>query len=239
MFSFYAMLNSFKGFLKDIYLQRLKAIICKWFEKVIITPKELRAKYFDRNSLNCVLPEEMKLEGNFLQGMLNYCSSFKFVVAMHSLDSQLKETKIINMKDFFVTHVVHSDDYFSSIAYKDSRQLIVYENLKKVCFRQFNIADSEKKTCYTELCEFVSIYAVNGKLFEPAFKKLKEVSMELTGHGYTEDMCAIMSRVGECVRYGIPHSICKFFSCVHFLHYGDCLSLMPGQRNHIKRKEIQ
>jgi hypothetical protein len=205
MGSFWAMCKGL-GLLSNEQLGFCAVHLDSWGKKNIQIPEILlkgtkfitdKTQYFTNNGM-------IKSSQNFLQGMFNYSSSMKSVIATEFAIYMWEKTWG-NTRPIKVKHLEHSDDYVLIVRVSDVEDFEDFRIYHKLSQRLHGIVDSEKKTnSQTFIMEFISLMCFNGQLSYPHIKKTKETGINVSGTGYQTDVMSASSRAGESVRLGIP-----------------------------------
>lgn len=242
MQSFIAMTHAFKPYIPDGLFNVLLATFNAWSSKEIQVPLDIFNKVVPTEKYNTDFLIDMKQKQfhsikstqNFLQGMFNYASSYKAVCCTNYAYSLWQE--FYPSSNFKVEHLEHSDDYVLVCLYEKIEDFEKFRVLQKMVMRIHGFNDSDRKTCSQEhIMEFVSQMSYNGVMLYPQIKKSKEVNLSLPCTGYTKDMDAALSRVGECQRVGCNISYLYFFQRLHIYHLAYSYSVLPGQKNNMDR----
>jgi hypothetical protein len=242
MQSFIAMTCALKEKISEGMYQVLLATFNSWTKKKIHVPMDIYNKVVPCEEHNTNYLEEMRNNHlpymdstqNFLQGMFNYSSSYKAVCCSNYTYSLWR--RFYPESNLKVEHLEHSDDYVTVCMYSDLVEFEKYRLLHKMVMRLHGYSDSERKTCSQPyIMEFVSQMSHNGVMLYPQIKKSKEVNLSLPCTGYTKDMEAAMSRVGECARVGCNLSFLYFFQRLHAMVVADAYSVLPGMCNNMGR----
>jgi hypothetical protein len=234
MSSFISMVVAMRFSLSEEMYALLLYGFSKWGDKLINIPKEIYKK---------VLPKSLKTEylsvnegnyiystQNFLQGMFNFASSYKF--------SCCNRYAMILWNEFYPKsklksyNLEHSDDYGLVIVYENDEEMLKFRVLQKMCMRLHGMQDSSRKTSLQSFFfEFVSLTSFNGTVVYPTIKKFKEVNSNLAGIGYVSDSNAILSRCKESSRVGASGPAVYFQMKLSSYLLADLYSVLPGQRN--------
>lgn len=240
MQSFIAMVIALEKHIPEGLYQVLMATFNAWSDKTIQIPLDIFNKVVPCEEYNTGFLKELKEKQyhmvkstqNFLQGMFNYSSSYKAVCCTNYAYSLWQ--KFYPNSKFRLEHLEHSDDYVLVSLYEDPRDFEKFRVLHKMVMRLHGFNDSDRKTCSQEhIMEFVSQMSYNGVMLYPQIKKSKEVNLSLPCTGYTKDMDAALSRVGECQRVGCNIAFLYFFQRLHTYHIAHAYSILPGQRNNL------
>lgn len=240
--SFLAMVSAFEDKLPPGIYEVLIATFNAWSNKKIQLPMDIYNKVIPTENFNTDYLKKLKEKNtpqitstqNFLQGMFNYSSSYKAVCCQNYTYTLWR--KYYPKSDLKIEHLEHSDDYVTVCLYTDIKEFEKYRLLNKMIMRLHGYNDSERKTCSQPyIMEFVSQMSHNGVMLYPQIKKSKEVNLSLPCTGYTKDMDAAMSRVGECARVGCNLSFLYFFQRLHTVLVADAYSILPGMRNNMNR----
>jgi len=242
MQSFLAMTFALKDKLPIGLYNVLLATYNSWSDKKIQLPMDIYNKVLPSEDHNTNYLKELKERNtpqitstqNFLQGMFNYSSSYKAVCCNNYTYNLWK--KFYPTSDLKIEHLEHSDDYVTVCLYSDILEFEKYRLLNKIVMRLHGYNDSERKTCSQPyIMEFVSQMSHNGVMLYPQIKKAKEINLSLPCTGYSKDMEAAMSRVGECARVGCNLSFLYFFQRLHTYVVAEAYSVLPGMRNNMNR----
>ena len=246
MHSFLAMTMALKDKIPIGMYTALISTFNAWSDKKIQLPMDIYNKVVPTENFNTQYLKKMKEKNipqipstqNFLQGMFNYSSSYKAVCCNNYTYSLWR--RLYPQSELKVEHLEHSDDYVTVCLYTDIREFEKYRLLNKMVMRLHGYNDSERKTCSQPyIMEFVSQMSHNGVMLYPQIKKSKEVNLSLPCTGYSKDMEAALSRVGECSRVGCNLSFLYFFQRLHTIVVADAYSVLPGMRNNMGRDLTQ
>jgi hypothetical protein len=239
MSSFISMNSGLKHVIGEDAMHYNNAVFSKWGNKEITIPLEIMGKtrYISKDTLYLQKETTIKSTQNFLQGMFNYSSSYKAVIAtnfaLHMYRKAFPNTTL------HCSHMEHSDDYMLMIRCKSLKELEEFRIYHKLSQRLHGICDSEKKTNIQRiLMEFISLFSFNGQMCYPNIKKLKEVGLNLSCNDYRSDAMSICSRVGESVRLGIPLNSCYVLQRIHSVCLFEAYSLSKNQRNSYSKSNM-
>jgi hypothetical protein len=242
MSSFLAMCYSLKNKITENMYELLCSTFNAWSDKHIQIPMDIFNKVVPNKLNHTDFLKDSEISGtgmlkstqNFLQGMFNYSSSYKAVCCInytyHIWKKIYPETRLL------IEHLEHSDDYVLVVLYEDQKEFEKFRILQKMMMRLHGYNDSDRKTsCQPYLMEFVSQISFNGVMLYPQIKKSKEVNLSLPCTGYTTDIEAALSRIGECSRVGCNQSFLYFFQRLHIYCVAHAYSLLPGMINNYNR----
>lgn len=204
--SFWAMAEGFKNIVGANITAYCKAALNAWANKNILIPQDVLAGTSFITSVSRYMEDGDKIRStqNFLQGMFNYSSSVKAVIATEFAIAYWKN-RFGSSRPIIVQHLEHSDDYCLVVRVQCVRDFEDFRIVHKISQKMHGINDSEKKTnCQRFIMEFISLMSFNGQMAYPNIKKTKEVGINVAGIGYQHDAMNIISRSSEAVRLGVP-----------------------------------
>jgi hypothetical protein len=210
-----------------------KAVLAGWSEKNILVPSDIlngthfiteKTTYMGKNG-------KIKSTQNFLQGMFNYSSSVKSVIATE-FAIKYWNYKYGALRPLIVKHLEHSDDYNLIIRTQNKQDFEDFRIIHKISQKMHGISDSEKKTNSQRfLMEFISLMCFNGQMAYPNIKKTKEVGINIAGVGYQHDAMNIISRTSEALRVGVPQVSCYIVQMLQGINIYRKYSLVQKGRN--------
>jgi len=231
--SFDVMSYALKDILTSNHVDFLRHICYCWANKLIYTPNSLIKNYKFKTKKTKFLEKE--LEGihstqNFLQGMMNYSSSFKAVCCSNYTIYLWK--KMRPNSSIEVDHLEHSDDYLLLIRVSTKEELLEFRIFHRIMMKLHGFNDSIKKTNTQRLMtEFISLIAFNGQMTYPQIKKTKEVGMNTSCTGYKDDMDTALSRCAEAMRIGVDQITSYAMLRIHQLNILRSYSLLTNMHN--------
>jgi hypothetical protein len=230
--SFYSMCQGLSSYIGEEASYFCKAVVACWGDKRIMIPDILRRKTKYITDKNKYLADSDYLTStqNFLQGMFNYSSSVKAVIATEFAIHMWK--KYNTDRKVYCKHLEHSDDYVLVVRVQTVRDFEDFRIYHKLSQRLHGINDSTKKTnSQRYIMEFISLMAFNGHMSYPNIKKTKEVGLNISSEGYQRDIMNVHSRSGESVRMGVPLITAYIQSLIQGINIYRSYSLNIGQRN--------
>lgn len=208
------------------------AAICAWANKEIQIPQSILQNLHFMSDATAYITETTTIHStqNFLQGMFNYMSSMKAVIATEF--SVFCFHKLFPSRFLSISHLEHSDDYTLIVRVNDTKSFEDFRVVHKLIQKMFGINDSTKKTnVQKQVLEFISLFSFNGQLYYPLIKKTKEVGTNLPCTDFRSDYMCIQSRVAEAVRMGATIDSAYFMQRVHCASIADAYSVTPGMKN--------
>ncbi|QBH98892.1 L protein [Ness Ziona virus] len=203
--------------------KRIIFFLCNYMLKKLILPDELMLNILDQRRLrpddiiyrmtNGFQTNAVSIKRNWLQGNLNYTSSYLHSCSMdvfrdinHKI-SELLEGKVL------VNNFVHSDDNQTSITMiqdkvpKDNiiaSEITIFQN---VCL-SFGNQPNMKKTYITNcIKEFVSLFSIQGEPFSIYGRFILTCVGDCAYIGPYEDLSSRISSTQSAIKHGCPPSI--------------------------------
>jgi len=232
MSSFMSFLDGFKDKLPEDLRQYCRTVIASWSNKHINIPHEMikGTKFITEENNYMKSGTKVHSTQNFLQGMLNYTSSVKAILATR-LAIKLWDENPSNEK-IFVEQLGHSDDYILIMRCPNQETMLKFRIYHKLMQRMVGITDSSKKTnIQKHVMEFISLLSFNGQMAYPNIKKVKETGLNIACEGYQNDIMNVISRSGESVRLGVPLISAYIQQRLHCTNLYRAYTLAEGMRN--------
>ncbi|WMC17270.1 polymerase [Yacaaba virus] len=227
--------------------ERILYFLCNYMQKRLIMPDELLCGVLDQrvereNDIIMEMTEQMsqnyvEIKRNWLQGNLNYTSSYIHSCAMSVYKDILKKTSEYLDGEVLVNSLVHSDDNQTSITYIQNKvddnylihhSITEFENTCLIFGNQVNM----KKTYVTNfLKEFVSLFNLYGEPFSIYGRFLLTCVGDCAYLGAYEDLASRISSAQIAMKHGAPPSLVWLsIGISHWITYFT-YNMLPGQSN--------
>jgi len=221
------------------------ALYCKYMEKRFVIPEQVIEELTwgvagdYREGTKDLTTNNIKIRWNWLQGNMNYASSFFHVLAYNNAARMIRLRAQNKGWKCKISYGVHSDDSFALVTYGIEGQL---PNTVSLCnevvgcitsgYKNFAIELSTKKSyASTKKIEFVSIVMVHGKTVPNWIRSLLPIYADLPYTSFQNDISAGLGHIQAASRYGAPPSILLMsINLVQNTVYG-IYSMKKGQVN--------
>nr|QVU40014.1 RNA-dependent RNA polymerase [Mamucuso virus] len=227
--------------------ERIIYFLCNYMNKRLLLPDELVCNILDQKvkyandiileMTNNLHTNSVEIKRNWLQGNLNYTSSYVHSCAMSLYKDILKEVSIKLEAEVLVNSMVHSDDNHTSIVYIhdrfDSNVLIQHsiEVFEETCL-SFGCQANMKKTYFSNVIkEFVSLFCISGEPFSIFGRFLLTSVGDCAYIGPYEDMASRLSSTQTAIKHGCPPSLAWVSIAINHWITFMTYNMLPGQVN--------
>ncbi|AHL27166.1 RNA-dependent RNA polymerase [Khurdun virus] len=227
--------------------KHLILFLCKYIKKKLIIPDSAIKNIMDQKKEydNCLIREAtadlttnvVEITQNWLQGNLNYTSSFVHSIAMAVYNEVITEAASRNESICKVISMVHSDDNQTSIcatqgAIKDTEWAKFCSDTISEVMSRFGFQVNKKKTYASHIIkEFVSMHNLAGESFSVYGRFLLPCISNCAFMGPYEDISARLSSIQTALRHGCPPSIAMVGIMMSTWATYDTYNMLPGQAN--------
>ncbi|AXP31986.1 RNA-dependent RNA polymerase [Babahoya virus] len=227
--------------------QRIIYFLCNYMQKELILPDDLMCTLLDQRILkeddiirdmtdnyqtNCV-----NIKRNWLQGNLNYTSSYIHSCSMMVFKDIIKDTADLLQGQCHVSSMVHSDDNQTSLIFMQdvlTNDVIIEFVCKKFedCCKAFGNQANMKKTYITNhIKEFVSLFNIYGEPFSIYGRFLLPSVGDCAYIGPYEDMASRLSATQTAIKHGCPPSLAWVSIALNHWITFSTYNMLPGQIN--------
>ncbi|AMR98952.1 RNA-dependent RNA polymerase [Enseada virus] len=227
--------------------QRIIYFLCNYMNKELILPDEMMCSLLDQKAqrANDIIREMtnnfqtncVNIKRNWLQGNLNYTSSYIHSCSMMVFKDIVKDSANLLEGRCNVNSLVHSDDNQTSVIFIQSKlhnDFIInficqtFEN----CCRTFGNQANMKKTYITNhIKEFVSLFNIYGEPFSIYGRFLLPAVGDCAYIGPYEDMASRLSATQTAIKHGCPPSLAWVSIALNFWITFSTYNMLPGQQN--------
>ncbi|WMC17269.1 polymerase [Parker's Farm virus] len=227
--------------------KRILYFLCNYMQKKLILPDELMNSLLDQKILrqDDILSEmtggfrtnTVEIKKNWLQGNMNYTSSYLHTCSMAVYKDVIKEAITLLEGECLVNSMVHSDDNQTSLCIVQSKvkeeQLIqfamqVFEN---ICMTFGNQANMKKTYLTLFIKEFVSLFNIYGEPFSIYGRFLMTAVGDCAYLGPYEDMASRLSATQTAIKHGCPASYAWLSIALNQWMTFNTYNMLPGQIN--------
>ncbi|QLA47018.1 L [Termeil virus] len=227
--------------------ERILFFLCNYMQKRLLMPDELMCNILDQKVLRdediiMEMTEQLsqnyvEIKRNWLQGNLNYTSSYLHSCAMSVYKDVIKKSVQYLDGEVLVNSLVHSDDNQTSLIYIQNKiddDIIIshaIEMFEKVCM-SFGNQVNRKKTYITNILkEFVSLFNIYGEPFSIVGRFLLTSVGDCSYTGPYEDLSSRLSSAQTALKHGAkPSLIWLSIGISHWITYMT-YNMLPGQVN--------
>ncbi|AMR73391.1 RNA-dependent RNA polymerase [Kowanyama virus] len=227
--------------------ERILYFLCNYMQKELILPDELLNNVLDQQTpytddiimimTNNFKTNTVNIKRNWLQGNLNYTSSYIHSCAMSVYKDILSTACELLEGSILVNSLVHSDDNQTSIAIVQNKlqddQIIqfIMETFESTCLTFGNQVNMKKTYLTNFLKEFVSLFNLYGEPFSIFGRFLLTSVGDCAYIGPYEDLSSRLSAAQTALKHGAPPSLIWLSIGVsHWVTYMT-YNMLPGQAN--------
>ncbi|QLA47064.1 L [Juan Diaz virus] len=227
--------------------QRIIYFFCNYMDKELILPDELMCSLLDqkaerendiiRQMTNNFHTNTVNIRRNWLQGNLNYTSSYIHSCSMMVFRDIVRECSDLLEGHCNVNSMVHSDDNQTSVIMIQNKMhndciLNYICKLFEACCLTFGNQANMKKTYVTNnIKEFVSLFNIYGEPFSVYGRFLLPAVGDCAYIGPYEDMASRLSATQTAIKHGCPPSLAWVSIALnHWITY-NTYNMLPGQAN--------
>ncbi|AXP32058.1 RNA-dependent RNA polymerase protein [Sedlec virus] len=227
--------------------KRILYFFCNYMNKTLLLPDELMCSILDQRMPreNDIIREMtdnyrrnwVKIEKNWLQGNLNFTSSYVHSCSMSVYRDIVREaTKRLDGQSL-INSMVHSDDNHTSICMIQNKvpDSFIIQFLttifERVCLTFGNQANMKKTYLTNFIKEFVSLFNIYGEPFSIFGRFLLTAVGDCAYLGPYEDLASRLSATQTAIKHGCPPSLAWLSIALnHWITY-TTYNMMPGQSN--------
>ncbi|QLA46927.1 L [Minatitlan virus] len=227
--------------------QRILFFFCNYMDKELILPDEMMCSLLDQKAEreNDIIRQmtdnfnrnTVNIRRNWLQGNLNYTSSYVHSCSMMVFRDIIRESVELLEGKCNVNSMVHSDDNQTSLIIvqdKLSTDIIINYvcNLFEACCLTFGNQANMKKTYITNnIKEFVSLFNIYGEPFSVYGRFLLPAVGDCAYIGPYEDMASRLSATQTAIKHGCPPSLAWVSIALNHWITFSTYNMLPGQIN--------
>ncbi|AKO90163.1 RNA-dependent RNA polymerase [Moju virus] len=227
--------------------QRILYFFCNYMDKELILPDEMMCSLLDqkaerendiiRQMTNNFHTNTVNIRRNWLQGNLNYTSSYIHSCSMMVFRDIIKDATELLEGNCNVNSMVHSDDNQTSVIIiqdKINNDCILHYicDLFEACCLTFGNQANMKKTYITNnIKEFVSLFNIYGEPFSVYGRFLLPAVGDCAYIGPYEDMASRLSATQTAIKHGCPPSLAWVSIALNHWITFNTYNMLPGQIN--------
>ncbi|AXP32085.1 RNA-dependent RNA polymerase protein [Yaba-7 virus] len=227
--------------------ERILYFLCNYMQKVLVLPDEVIMSVLDQrlkydsdiiyemtNGLN---QNWVEIKRNWLQGNLNYTSSYLHSCCMNVYKDIIKNVSTLLEGDVLVNSMVHSDDNHTSITMiqdKFDDDIIIEYCIKlfeKICLTFGNQANMKKTYVTNFIKEFVSLFNIYGEPFSVYGRFLLTAVGDCAFLGPYEDAASRISATQTAIKHGAQPSLAWVSIALTQWVTHNTYNMLPGQNN--------
>nr|WIM48904.1 RNA-dependent RNA polymerase [Caraparu-like virus] len=240
--------------------QRIIYFFCNYMNKELILPDEMMCSLLDqkaerdndliRQMTNGFTTNTVNIRRNWLQGNLNYTSSYIHSCSMMVFKDILKETSALLEGRCNVNSMVHSDDNQTSVIMVQDKlhnnviTNFVCDTFERCCLTFGNQANMKKTYITNHIKEFVSLFNIYGEPYSVFGRFLLPAVGDCAYIGPYEDMASRLSATQTAIKHGCPPSLAWVSIALNHWITFNTYNMLPGQVNdptrvfHFERNEL-
>ncbi|QLA47105.1 L [Antequera virus] len=227
--------------------QRIIFFLCNYMQKELILPDELMCTLLDqkinrdddiiREMTNNYQTNCINIKRNWLQGNLNYTSSYIHSCSMMVFKDIIKDTAELLQGDFYASSMVHSDDNQTSVILmqevinNDCVIKFICQTFEDCCRTFGNQANMKKTYITNHIKEFVSLFNIYGEPFSIYGRFLLPAVGDCAYIGPYEDMASRLSATQTAIKHGCPPSLAWVSIALNHWITFSTYNMLPGQIN--------
>ncbi|AHY22338.1 RNA polymerase [Buttonwillow virus] len=227
--------------------KRIIYFLCNYMQKKLILPDELLQTILDQRvpRYNDIIGEMtdgyrknwVTIERNWLQGNMNYTSSYLHSCSMSVFKDVIRECATLLEGETLVNSMVHSDDNQTSICMiqnklEDNNIIEFITKLFEMICLTFGNQANMKKTYFTNFIkEFVSLFNIHGEPFSIFGRFLLTAVGDCAYLGPYEDLASRLSATQTAIKHGCPPSLAWLSIALNHWMTHTTYNMMPGQVN--------
>ncbi|AHY22337.1 RNA polymerase [Utive virus] len=227
--------------------KRILYFLCNYMQKRLILPDELMQTILDQRITrsNDIISEmtdgyrtnTVEIKRNWLQGNLNYTSSYLHSCSMSVYKDIVREAALLLEGDSLINSMVHSDDNHTSICFIQNKlnddiiinfAITVFEI---VCLSFGNQANMKKTYLTNFIKEFVSLFNIHGEPFSIYGRFLLTAVGDCAYLGPYEDLASRLSATQTAIKHGCPPSLAWLSIAMNHWITHNTYNMLPGQSN--------
>ncbi|BDU51762.1 RNA-dependent RNA polymerase [Shamonda virus] len=233
-----------------LYLQekeRILYFLCNYMQKKLILPDEMLCSILDQRikheddiiyeMTNGLSQNWVNIKRNWLQGNLNYTSSYLHSCSMNVYKDVLKRAANLLEGEVLVNSMVHSDDNHTSIVMIQDKlddDVIIEFSAKlfeKICLTFGNQANMKKTYITNFIKEFVSLFNIYGEPFSVYGRFILTSVGDCAFLGPYEDVASRLSATQTAIKHGAPPSLAWTAIALTQWITHSTYNMLPGQIN--------
>ncbi|CCG93495.1 RNA-dependent RNA polymerase [Orthobunyavirus simbuense] len=227
--------------------ERILYFLCNYMQKKLILPDELVQTILDQrghrdNDLifemtNGLSQNWVEIKRNWLQGNLNYTSSYLHSCCMNVYKDVIKSASELLEGESLINSMVHSDDNHTSIVIiqdklpDDTIIEFCIKLFEKICLTFGNQANMKKTYITNFIKEFVSLFNIYGEPFSVYGRFLLTAVGDCAYLGPYEDAASRLSATQTAIKHGCPGSLAWISIALNQWITHTTYNMLPGQNN--------
>nr|QCT81352.1 polymerase [Aino virus] len=227
--------------------ERILYFLCNYMHKILILPDDVMTTILDQSikrekdiiyeMTNGLTQNWVDIKRNWLQGNLNYTSSYLHSCSMNVYKDIIKRSTDLLEGEVLVNSMVHSDDNHTSIVMiqdKFTDDIIIEFSIKlfeKICLTFGNQANMKKTYVTNFIKEFVSLFNIYGEPFSVYGRFLLTAVGDCAYLGPYEDSASRLSATQTAIKHGCPPSVAWVAIALTQWITHSTYNMLPGQNN--------
>nr|WIM48906.1 RNA-dependent RNA polymerase [Inini virus] len=227
--------------------KRILYFLCNYMEKKLLLPDELLQTILDQRvpRFNDIIGEMTEgyrrnwvtIERNWLQGNMNYTSSYLHSCSMSVFKDIMYECANLLEGEALVNSLVHSDDNQTSICMVQNKMpddnIIEFtaKLFEFICLTFGNQANMKKTYITNFIKEFVSLFNIHGEPFSIYGRFLLTAVGDCAYLGPYEDLASRLSATQTAIKHGCPASLAWISIALNHWMTHTTYNMLPGQIN--------
>nr|UXG49536.1 RNA-dependent RNA polymerase [Sango virus]UXG49540.1 RNA-dependent RNA polymerase [Sango virus] len=227
--------------------ERILYFLCNYMQKRLILPDDLIASILDQRiqrqddiiyeMTNGLAQNWVEIKRNWLQGNLNYTSSYLHTCSMNVYKDIVKRSIDLLEGEALINSMVHSDDNHTSLVIVQNKlddDILIEFSIKlfeKVCLTFGNQANMKKTYLTNFIKEFVSLFNIYGEPFSVYGRFLLTSVGDCAYLGPYEDCASRLSATQTAIKHGCPPSLAWISIALNQWITHNTYNMLPGQNN--------
>ncbi|AEE01391.1 RNA polymerase [Oyo virus] len=227
--------------------KRILYFLCNYMQKRLILPDEMMCSILDQKEVRQFdlireMTENYKrnyviIKRNWLQGNLNYTSSYLHSCSMSVYKEVVKRATALLDGKVVVNSLVHSDDNQTSVNFiqdklsNDYLLSFVMKTFQKVCASFGNQVNMKKTYATNFIKEFVSLFNIYGEPYSVYGRFLLTCVGDCAYIGPYEDFASRLSATQTALKHGCPPSNAWLSIAMNSWMTYNTYNMLPGQAN--------
>nr|UXE46267.1 RNA-dependent RNA polymerase [Orthobunyavirus shuniense] len=227
--------------------ERILYFLCNYMQKRLILPDDLIANILDQRvqrqddiiyeMSNGLTQNWVEIKRNWLQGNLNYTSSYLHTCSMNVYKDVIKRSIDLLEGETLVNSMVHSDDNHTSLVIVQNKlndNILIEFSIKlfeKICLTFGNQANMKKTYLTNFIKEFVSLFNIYGEPFSVYGRFLLTAVGDCAYLGPYEDCASRLSATQTAIKHGCPPSLAWISIALNQWITHNTYNMLPGQNN--------
>nr|QCT81340.1 polymerase [Akabane virus] len=227
--------------------ERILYFLCNYMDKVLVIPDDVMTSILDQRlkrekdiiyeMTNGLKQNWVSIKRNWLQGNLNYTSSYLHSCCMNVYKDIIKNVAMLLEGDVLVNSMVHSDDNHTSITMIQDKfpdDIIIEYCIKlfeKICLSFGNQANMKKTYVTNFIKEFVSLFNIYGEPFSVYGRFLLTAVGDCAFLGPYEDAASRLSATQTAIKHGAQPSVAWVAIALTQWITHSTYNMLPGQNN--------